>query len=364
MTSPLPPSSHARLFVLLPESSDPAAALHWFNPDSRQSGHTPLAGLPASERLTLLLAPPQLNTHALKLPRQPAHKLLPLLRQTLEDRTLGKADTLHLSHRQDKDGLTRLHACDKAWLAGWLGRFADAQRPVFAAHALTDYLPAGDEAVWLALPHGGVLRNAAGESAWFDDAAIARACAGGDTEPAQTDWQTALTSNGSNPIALLHGDIRPRNPARSVDWRLLRRPLLLLALLAGATYLVALAQWWQGRNAVTNLQREIRQSYAAAFPGEPIVDPTLQIASKLRAAGISQNGSQGQRLSDWLQRLETTLDAGVQFTELSWNNNELKLTLGNGDAQAAVGKLNAAGFKAVLDTKSGKPVLTLSEKAR
>ena len=54
------------------------------------------------------------------------------------------------------------------------------------------------------------------------------------------------------------------------------------AVSAALALLGTVAHWRQLENRAARLQHEIRQTFAAAYPGTPIVDPVLQWESKRR----------------------------------------------------------------------------------
>ncbi|WP_159668687.1 type II secretion system protein GspL [Andreprevotia sp. IGB-42] len=363
MTEPLSASSFPRLFVVLPESADIEQPLQWFAPDSNQQGLAALAALPAAMRTTLLLAPPQLASYQLTLPRRPQHKLLPLIRHALEDRMLVNTDTLHLATRQARDGATQVHGCDKHWLRTWQAHCQAAGRTVIAGYALIDLVPATQAWRWLPLAAGGLLLSPDGEAARLDHDADAHVLLPDGAALQTLSWLDLLQTPLPNPIELLHGEFARRTAVMDIDWKPLRRLACLGGVLLAVLYLAQLGQWWQLRSTTTALQREVRQSFAAAFPGEPIVDPVLQLASKLRAAGLSQDGG-SQKLSDWLARIEGALDSDIQLSALDFRDGALRLTLNGNEANSAVSKLIAAGFNAALTNEGGKNVITLSEKSR
>jgi hypothetical protein len=124
----------------------------------------------------------------------------------------------------------------------------------------------------------------------------------------------------------------PSALARFASRRLDRRPLyrigallivsLLLALLA------AVVEWRQLENRAARLQHEIRQTFAAAFPGTPIVDPFLQWESKQR-----ESMREGDDAFDTAARVAARLDLPIKPRGIEvGEEGSVRLTLTDSDA--------------------------------
>jgi type II secretory pathway component PulL len=286
--------------------------------------------------------PTAYSSHVLDLPKQSPQRLRALVPHALDDRLLGNQNR-HFAVGSSAGGQTRVVACDKAWLQQWAALFATQHRPARAAWALADLLPA--ETSWQRLDtDDGVLLVRLDESAWFDSAAIADQWLA--DQPVQTaHWPDVCgDKHRVDAINLLQGDLTPRltlpfNP------RVFKRSAKLLAALLVVATLGSLGDWWQLHQQATALQRELRQTFAAAFPGTPIVDPVLQLQSQLQAAGATQGaGATGADFTAMLQRIDAVA-SGTHLHRLQFENGQLQMELASSDAAALQQKLNAAGFK-------------------
>ncbi|WP_035055309.1 type II secretion system protein GspL [Andreprevotia chitinilytica] len=345
----------------MPEATDASHALDWLAFDASgqllAQGISPLTDLPPAQRLELLLAPPQLSIHQLSLPRSPRHRLRPLILNVLEDRLLAPLDALHICFNQTRDGQTTVLISDRAWLCQWLDHFEQAGRHPAAAHALAEQVT---DWRWISFQdgsqRGGVLQAPDGQIVQLDDQAVAQSLIPAEATLQSVTLADVLASlRESTSINVLQVEFAARS-ALQLDWKPLKRVGMLLAVLIGLLYLGEVAQWLQLRSATTALQRELRQTYAAAFPGEPIVDPALQIASKLRSSGLG--GDSGHRFVDLLARIEPALGPGVQLSKLQFQSGTVQLTISSSDAADAAKRLGAAGFQV---EHSGN-ALTLKEK--
>ncbi|BCL75717.1 hypothetical protein JHS3_14530 [Jeongeupia sp. HS-3] len=333
--------------------SDPALnpPLQWW---AGQAGTVPVHGtatlgmLPAADRLEWLIHPARVGLHALSLPRQTPAKLRALLPHALEDELLIPVETLHLAMKHAADGKLAARSVDRAWLQSWLDYFGTVQRPPQAAWALADLLPHGPDWLAVELNQGALLRSAAGEASWLDDAALIPAIAA--DAPLSHLELNALALQAGADVNLLQGEFAPRTSPR-INWWSWRRA----GALAGVSLALWLASdavhWWQLRQSVNELRRSMRQSYAAAFPGEPVVDPALQLASKLR-----QTGAKASTLVARLQQLDGAGVAAGAISQISYQNDRLTLELTPAAADAVTARLNAAGEKFTREPVSGDRV--------
>ncbi len=286
--------------------------------------------------------PAAYSSHVLDLPRQSPQRLRALVPHALDDRMLGSQNR-HFAIGSAAGSQTRVIACDKSWLQQWLALFTAQNRPVRAAWALADLLPV--ETIWQRLDtEDGVLLARLDESVWFDAAAIA------DQWLADQPVQIARWPDvcGDKPradaINLLQGEHAPRltlpfNP------KLFKRSAVLVAALLVVMTIGSLSDWWQLHQQATALQRELRQTFAAAFPGTPIVDPVLQLQSQLQAAGATQGaGATGADFTALLQRVDA-IASGTRLHRLQFENGQLQMELATNDATALQQKLSTAGFK-------------------
>ncbi|GGP24682.1 hypothetical protein GCM10010971_05010 [Silvimonas amylolytica] len=325
--------------------------LHWCGIDATgklYSGQSSLSHLPAAPAVELVLLPAAYSWHVLELPKQSPQRLRALVPHALDDRMLG-SQVRHFGIGDTSTGQTRVIACDKAWLQQWLDLFRAQGIVVRAAWALVDLLPAEDE--WQRLDtEEGVLLARQDESVWFDAAAIADQWLA-DQPVKQARWPDVC---GDKPrhgaINLLQGELTPSFSLPFDPKRFKRTAGILIALLVVMTVTSAW-DWWQLRQQATALQRELRQTFAAAFPGTPIVDPVLQLQSQLQAAGVGQGTTAtGTDFTAMLQRIDAVA-SGTQLKRLQFENGQLQMELASNDAPALQQKLAGAGFK--VDSQPG-----------
>ena len=109
-------------------------------------GTAPLALLPRSDGLVLVVPARLLSWHQVKLPPLSASRVRAALEGTLEDRLLDEPASLAfaLAPRRGADGTTLVAVCDKAWLRAALQFFELAQRP--ATRVVPQFEPASDPA--------------------------------------------------------------------------------------------------------------------------------------------------------------------------------------------------------------------------
>ncbi|UXY17059.1 type II secretion system protein GspL [Chitiniphilus purpureus] len=365
MSAPLSP---ARLRVLL--GADPAddRPLPWFALNAygqlQAQGQDAPGALPHAARLELLVPPERISTHQVNLPRQPLAKLRALLPLALEDKLLAPAAQLHFALQPLGERQWRVFVLERAWLAAWLARLQQAGHQIEGAYPLAS-LPRPAVAGWLqlSLPDGaGLLISPQGETVPFDDPTLVPVLTAGETVD-----QLALEQVCAGPVEvdtnLLQGDFTAE-PAWRFDWRPWRR----VAALAGALLLLCtvanLAEWWRLQQRTEALKREMRQTFAAAFPGVPVIDPVLQLASRLREAGVAEGAAGAPAGGDalaLLQRLDTLAGPQLRLARIRLAEGRLELEV-IGDAAALQRQLAAAGLAFELQPGSqGRGVLWRQE---
>ncbi|GHD57337.1 type II secretion system protein GspL [Jeongeupia chitinilytica] len=331
-------SDHRYPLVRVLIDGDPASPvpLRWW---AGQTGAVAAQGeslpdaLPAANRLEWLIPPALVGLHVPTLPRQSPARLRALLPHTLDDELLVPVESLHLAMQQQADGRVEVRSIDRTWLSAWLQRFATLHRSPAAAWALSDLLDPSQGAQQLPLAPGALLRDDAGDVVWLDDAELAGTLIA-DATVVDLDQLALRQCDGVN---VLQGALAPRVTPR-FDWRRWQR-IGTLAAIALVLWLTSdIARWWQLRQSVESTRQALRQSYAAAFPGEPVVDPALQLASKLR-----QTGKQADTLTARLQRLDGAGIGASAISRISYQNGRLTLMLTPAAADTFAAQLAAAG---------------------
>ncbi|MDR3300851.1 MAG: hypothetical protein LBU43_12875 [Candidatus Accumulibacter sp.] len=299
------------------------------------SGTSPLAELPAAAELEILLPACRLSIHRLELPERAGKHLDALIRQALEDRLLGdRADALAVPGLP-RGTERRVWVCSQRWLESALQRLASAG--LYAARLIPEYalLPESEDAAIHAAATGGtIFRTLEGQFGIAGNEAVVAQLTGGETlqraediarRPCPPDCQSGL------PAAL------KRLASQRLDLRPLRAAGVWLAVAAVLALLGAVAHWRQLENRLARLQHEIRQTFAVAFPGTPIVDPILQWESKQR-----ESTRAGDDALDTAVGVAARLDVPLRPRGIEvGDGGGVRLTLTDSDA---------AQFKARLET--------------
>ncbi len=308
------------------------------------------AELPKAGALEIVLPARRVSVHSLTLPVQAGKHLDALIAQALEDRLLGdKADALIIPGPQHGTE-RRVWVCSRRWLESGLERLAAAGQNPDRLLPEQELLPAaaemsgteeGSEAVleatvFASSPSGVLFRTAEGKLGLFPDETTLRNLAADTPLLRVDDLYRRLWPSGCSrvlPKAL------SRFAKQTFDRRVLYRPLALLGMSAALMLLGAVIHWRQLESREARLQHEIRQTFATAFPGTPIVDPVLQWESKQREASQTRTDALDAVLK-LAARLNAPIrprriEAGEGFVRLVVTDSELaqfraQLFLGDG----------------------------------
>lgn len=154
-------------------------------------------------------------------------------------------------------------------------------------------------------------------------------------------WQ--LTNDAAN---LLHGEFVPAHGGDSW-WRPLHRPMLVAAGAAGMWLLVQAALVGIDGREERALRERGERLAAEALPGQPLLDPRMQ----LRRAHERALQAHGQvAAGDLLRLLDAALDAGATPPEaLLYEDGRLTLQLGSAPSADLLARLEARGLAARAD---------------
>ncbi|XZG71500.1 type II secretion system protein GspL [Chitinibacteraceae bacterium HSL-7] len=279
--------------------------------------------------VVLWLSAEHATRHRVSLPELPAARLQPLLPAALEDRLLQPYAHYQVSVQSNRSVVT----VAREWLDALLTQLRAQHIQVSAVYAL----PASDTG-WRCVDLGaGRLQLSHPQQG---DAVLAaeeaEALLGGD-EAQSVSLTTLLQTTPPASDALIR--LRDQNtPAH--DWRQWRTAAVLLLAIATLLVVSRAHEVWQLSRQKTALTQELRQTFAAALPGVPIVDPVLQIESKVREAGVSHSVDPVQAL---LHRLDGALPAASVLSALDYDGSALTLTT-EGDAAALADAAKQAGL--------------------
>ncbi|MDR0576253.1 MAG: hypothetical protein LBI87_01630 [Candidatus Accumulibacter sp.] len=303
------------------------------------NGVSPADALPDADELEILLPACRVSMHRLELPERAGKHLDALIRQALEDRLLGdRADALAVSGAS-KGIERRVWVCGRRWLEGALERLAAAGR--YADGLVPEYelLPESENATVFAAATGGtIFRTASGQFGIAGNEAaeaVIAQLAGGEALQRAGDIARRPCPPGGRaalPPALA------RLASRRLDLRPLRATGALLAASIILALLAAVAHWRHLENRAANLQHEIRQTFAAAFPGTPIVDPILQWESKRRESTQTRDDALDAAIG-----LAARLKIPVKPRGIEASEAGVRLTLTDSDAAQYQSRLEAAG---------------------
>ncbi|NSL54099.1 type II secretion system protein GspL [Uliginosibacterium aquaticum] len=315
-------ASFALLRVHLPPQGLTDAPLDWLglngSGQAQARGTTLLADLPPSDRLELILPASRVAAHRIELPALTGKHEAALIRQALEDRALGDlaASVIVSGARQDK--LLCVWVCERAWLERQLANFASLRQ----ADLLTPeqaLLAPGQHAE---TPSGWIFQRAPGEYGLLPSQDLLLSLC-----PDSQAIDTLLTAPPINRVNLLVGLPGLRRAQASFSLAQLK-PALWLLIAAALIYLLAqVLEWRQLAAREANLRQSIRQNFAAANPGVPIVDPILQWRQSR-----GQPGQQGGDALDQLARFAALSGLSLKPARIESEEGRLKLTLTTTDA--------------------------------
>lgn len=325
------------LRIALPQ--DPSASVEWQAFDSARipagQGNCAIDALPACRTLEWILPASAVAGHLIPVPENAGRQLNSMIDQALEDTLLGAREDAHIVIGQPQPEGRQVWVCSKRWLAATLECWNQAQRQPDRAFAIYDLLPGDKRTTLAASGDGFVFRTATGQVGSLDDAELARALLGPDVEPIENLLVRPLQPEATS---LLTGAFAPASQFR-FDPAHYRRS----AWLAGALALVLLAmgigRWQQLELREKSLKEEIRQTFAAAFPGTPIVDPVMQWESKRRELA----GDSGQRDAlDQLAGFAQTL-GNIQPRSAEFRDGAIRVVLSESDVARIRPQLEQSG---------------------
>ncbi|MDR1936305.1 MAG: hypothetical protein LBS49_12125 [Candidatus Accumulibacter sp.] len=299
------------------------------------SGVSPLAELPAADELEILLPACRVSMHRLELPVNAGKHLDALVRQALEDRLLGDRDDALAVPGPPQGTERRVWVCRRSWLESALERLAAAGH--YAARLIPEYelLPEREDAAVHAAAAGGtIFRTVSGLFGIVgNEAALARLAPGETLQRVEDLARRPCPPDCRGlPAALA------RFASQRLDLRPLRAAGVLLAVSAALALLGTAAHWRHLENRVARLQHEIRQTFAAAYPGTPIIDPILQWESKQRESTQARDDALDTAVA-FAARLKIPLrPRAVEVSEAG-----VRLTLTDSDAAQFKSSLEALG---------------------
>ncbi len=310
-----------------------------------------LAELPPGSPLELLLPAQRVTAHTLNIPAGAGRHATALIRQALEDRLLGDLADSHIVSGERDGALLTVWVISRTWLLAQLQACAAAGHEVLRALPEQALLAPASHA---ACEGGWMFCTADKRFGLVSDAGLLNALAG-ESQPAEV-W--AAPASSSQPD-LLQGLPRPGAAVRGAALLPLARIAALLLLGIALLHLAGLILHWRELAAQqTALQQRIRQSFAAAHPGVPIVNPILQWRQLQGRQTASSDAL------DQLALLAVRLGQPVAAQRIESDANGLNLILPLSEANRVSERLRAAGITASSrTTESGLEQLSIARSA-
>ena len=355
-------------------------------------GIAPLALLPRSDALILVVPARLLSWHEIKLPPLSASRVRAALEGALEDRLLDEPASLAFAAapRRGPDGMTVVAVCDKAWLRAALQFFELAQRP--ATRVVPEFEPAREpsqrrlvvtgtnEEAWithvdgagsLCVPLAAVAVLPGHGTPEFDalpllagpavdalaEQVLARPAAIQEVELAllassRSAWELAqfdlaLSSGGRMARRWTSGWQRF---ARTPVWRMTRWGLAGLCV----ANLVGFNAWaWRQDNALQAKRQQVKTLLSQTFPRvRTIVDAPVQMEREVALLRQASGGLSGRDMEVMLGAIGAALPSGQGLTSIEFSPGEAVVKGAALDAsQVALvsGKLSGLGYSARLD---------------
>ncbi len=320
-------------------------------------GHTPRDGsarlgeLPPNSPLELLLPAQRVTAHHLNIPAGAGRHTAALVRQALEDRLLGDLADSHIVTGQREGALLTAWVVSRTWL------LAQLQACAYAGHQVLRALP--EQALLAPASHaacegGWMFRTADKRFGLVSDVGLLPPLAG---ETAASDiWHINTSTDQPD---LLQGLPRPGAAVRSAALLPLARVAALLLLGIALLHLAGqILHWRELAGQQTALQQRIRQSFAAAHPGVPIVNPILQWRQLQGRQTASSDAL------DQLALLAVRLGQPVAAQRIESDANGLNLILPLSEANRVNERLRTAGITASSrTTETGLEQLSIARTA-
>ncbi len=315
------------LLRLVPHLSDDA--FDWLGLDSKghviSRGSAAISELPAARRVHLIVPAGQLAAHQITLPPGAGRHQQSLVEQALEDTLIGPRSHSHIVTAGAVCAGRRIWVINRAWLKTQLDLLSSAGLVIDAAYAEYDLLPAERYAITAS---GCVFHGKDDTLGVLDDAALLHELYG-DAAPLQLD---DVYAQGLHPksFSLLTGEFQPRDNVQFALRQFKRSGVLVLAL-AGVLLLSAIVRWQQLETREKALKAEIRQTFATAFPGTPIVmDPYLQWESRRRESGSGEGYVRDDL--DLIASLANTLGGDIHPRSIESRDGAIRVLLTESDA--------------------------------
>ncbi len=284
-----------------------------------QTGLCRLAAVPPYANIELVIPASLVAQHVLEVPPVAARHENAVIRQLLEDRVLAGMDDCHFVRGTREGKLQTVWVVSRRWML----ELSDACRAanLFPQRALPEQALLAPQS-YASTPDGVVYCTSTGVGGILPAPDLLEAVAG----ESLTAVDSLLAAKVRSPANLFEG-LPALHRAAAIPTRLLVTAGVLIGGIALAYLVAQCLTWRQLASQETQLRDAIRQNFAAAHPGVPIVDPILQwrqLHGKTSQAG-------GDAL-DQLSHLALNLARDVHPQRLDIEGNTIKITVGASDA--------------------------------
>jgi general secretion pathway protein L len=310
-----------RIFLPAADRLDPERACAWILFDGvggvLREGSSPVAEMPRTRSVELVLPAQRVLFARLRLPRVNAATIRELLPYAVEDRLLADPAQIHaVAGGTNERGETIVEVVDRDWLAAMadaLAREGFGARTAWCESELLERAPSSWQMAWgrargLLVDDEGVaatfdpgegvplaLRIALDESAARGERpAVLRVHAEGGAplpdlarwsaecglrcEPAEA-WEQAMRASPRTPLNLLQGELAPRT---GISWRIPRPVVALVAAIVAVQVTFTALDTWRLQRERDALDARREAVFREAFPeARVVVDPELQMARNL-----------------------------------------------------------------------------------
>ncbi len=256
--------------------------------------------------------------------------------QALDDLLLGNKTDMHIVLESSASDKRTAWICSKSFLQDWLGKFTAAGVRVHSAYSEYALIPvSGPQAHYT--QEGNLIFRAKDGAYGYVDTPAQLVAISNEIVLTTHDQHLAKLPIQSCAVNFLAG-LGTANALESVTPARLRRSAWLAGAVCATLMLATVLQWQRLAQREQQLRDGIRQTFAAAFPGIPIVDPYLQWQS-LTQAGKPQ--AQADAL-DQLVQLASQLPA-VRPRSADVRDGQARLLLTESDLVTARAQLQQQG---------------------
>lgn len=309
--------------VRIPANGALLGDVEWLTLDAAgqavQTGQCRLSAVPPYTNVELVIPACVVAQHVLEVPPVAARHENAVIRQQLEDRVLAGMEDCHFVRGTREGNQLTVWVVSRRWMLE-LGEACRAAN-LIPLRAIPEQALVSVQA-YAVSTEGVVYCTASGTCGYLPDASLLEAVCGESLGA----MDSLLGASVRSPANLLEG-LPTLRRSTGIPKSLLATAGILVGGVA-LSYLVSQCLTWRQLAAQeTHLRDEIRQNFAAAHPGVPIVDPILQWRQL-----HGKTGQTGGDAFDQLSHLSMLLARDIHPQRLDIEGNTIKITVGASDA--------------------------------